>query len=152
MLNYKLYQDNRSNAFFPGAWYAHVNVSETIDLERLAEHMAAHSCPFSKGTIKGVLTDMVDCIKELTLQGMAVKVDNLAIFSLGIKSKPADSAEAFNAKTHIAGCFLRARATGQFTKAQLKHVVNVSEMNTYKIESADDNGSQPDAGKSEATE
>ncbi len=134
MLKYKLFQDNRSNSHYPGKWYAHVNVNETFNIDKLAEHMASHNCPFSKGTIKGVLTDMVVCIKELVLQGNAVKIENLAIFSLGIQSKPADSVAAFNVKENIANYFLRARATGQFTKAQLKQVASISELTTYKTE------------------
>lgn len=132
MLNYKLYQDNRSNSQYPGSWYAHVNVNETKTLDGLAAHMAAHNSPFSKGTIKGVLTDMVSCIKELVLQGVAVKIEDFAIFSLGIKTKPAAKASEFNAKTNIEGFQLRARATGQFTKAQLKQVANISEMAVYE--------------------
>ena len=143
MLNYKLYQDNRSNSLFPGNWYAHVNVNETIGINKLAEHMAAHNCPFSKGTIIGVLSDMVTCIRELVLQGKAVKVEDLAIFSLGINSTPAETPEDFNAKTNIAGFFLRARATGQFTKAQLKQVATICEMTTYKIEATDKGTPKP---------
>ncbi len=42
---------------------------------------------FSKGAIKGMITDMAFCIKELCLQGISVKIDDLAIFSIGIKNK-----------------------------------------------------------------
>ena len=80
MLKYKLFQDNRSNSHYPGKWYAHVSVNETLNIDKLAEHMASHNCPFSKGTIKGVLSDMVVCIKEQVLQGNAVKIEDLAIF------------------------------------------------------------------------
>jgi glucose/arabinose dehydrogenase len=34
-----------------------------------------------------MITDMVSCVKELTLQGFAVKIDDLAIFSIGIRNK-----------------------------------------------------------------
>ena len=59
MLRYRLYQDNRRNAANPGAWYARPTISQTYGLDDLAEHMAAHDTPFSKGVIYGVLTDMV---------------------------------------------------------------------------------------------
>ncbi len=138
MLKYKLYKDTRSNSPFKGSWYAHVNVNETKDIEGLAAHMAAHNTPFSKGTIKGILTDMVICIHELALNGVAVKLDNLAIFSLGIVSKPAAKPSEFKANSNIEAFKLRARATGQFTKAQLKQVANISEMTTYNVEEDDD--------------
>ena len=62
-------------------WFARAMVTQTIDLEQLAEHMANHNTPYSKGAILGVLTDMVNCIRELVLDGNAVKIPNLAIFS-----------------------------------------------------------------------
>ena len=70
-----------------GKYYARPVVTETIGIDELAEHMASHNTPFSKGAIKGLLTDMVSCVKELVLQNKAVKIDNLAIFSIGIINK-----------------------------------------------------------------
>ena len=107
MLKYKLYQDNRSNAQHKGNWYAHMNLDGTMGLDELAAHMSDHGTPYSKGVICGVLNDMVGCIKELVLEGNAVKLDNLAIFSVGIESKPANTKEEFNARTHITGYKLR---------------------------------------------
>ena len=43
--------------------------------------------PYSAGTIQGILTDAVVHIKELLLAGKNVKLDNLAIFYIGIKNK-----------------------------------------------------------------
>ena len=68
-------------------WFARAMVTQTIDLEQLAEHMANHNTPYSKGAILGVLTDMVNCIRELVLDGNAVKIPNLAIFSAGLTTK-----------------------------------------------------------------
>ena len=44
-----------------GKYYARPVVTETIGIDELAEHMASHNTPFSKGAIKGLLTDMVSC-------------------------------------------------------------------------------------------
>jgi len=72
-----------------GKYYAYPVITQTVDIDGLAEHMASHNTPFSKGAIKGMITDMVSCIKELTLQGFAVKIDDLAIFSIvSIRSTP----------------------------------------------------------------
>ncbi len=49
MLKYKLYQDNRDGSSTKGKWYARVAVDETIDLDGLAKHMAAHHSPYSEG-------------------------------------------------------------------------------------------------------
>ena len=103
-----------------GLYYAYPVVNETYDLDKLAEHMSSHNTPFSKGAIKGMLTDAVNCIRELNLQGIAVKIDNLAIFSLGIKNKMgAKSIGEWSAAKNIAGVKSRARATGNLISANL---------------------------------
>ena len=70
-----------------GKFFAYPVVTQTDGLDELAEHMSKHNTPFSKGAIKGMLTDMVSCVRELVLQGIAVKIPDLAIFSIGIKNK-----------------------------------------------------------------
>ena len=76
-----------------GKYYAYPVITQTVGIDGLAEHMASHNTPFSKGAIKGMITDMVSCIKELTLQGFAVKIDDLAIFSIGIRNKEGAASE-----------------------------------------------------------
>ena len=77
MVRYVLKQNKNEESKVFGKWFAYP----------LAEHMSNHNSPYSKGVIKGLLTDMISCIKELLLEGKNVKVDDLAIFSLGIKNK-----------------------------------------------------------------
>ena len=99
-----------------GKYYAYPVITQTVGTDGLAEHMASHNTPFSKGAIKGMLTDMVSCIKELTLQGIAVKIDDLAIFSIGIRNKEgAASEKEFTIAKNIDGFRLRARGTGEFS-------------------------------------
>ena len=103
-----------------GKYYARPVVTQTIDLNGLAEHMTEHNTGFSPGATKGLLTDMVKCIKELVLQGLAVKIDDLAIFSIGLKTKKgADSEDDFSVAKNIDGVRLRARATGNLTSSKL---------------------------------
>lgn len=103
-----------------GKWFAKNVVEETIDLDALAEHMSTHNSPYSKGVIKGLLTDMIGCIKELLLEGKNVKIDDLAIFSLGIKNKEmAAKEEDFTVSKNIGGVKLKARATGDLMSKSL---------------------------------
>lgn len=103
-----------------GKYYARPVVTQTVDLNGLAEHMTEHNTGFSPGATKGLLTDMVKCIKELVLQGFAVKIDDLAIFSIGLKTKKgADSEDDFSVTKNIEGVRLRARATGNLTSSKL---------------------------------
>ena len=117
MLLYIVKQNN--NEKMPetyGKYYAYPVVTQTYDSDMLADHMASHNTPFSKGAIKGMLTDMVLCVKELTLQGIAVKIDDLAIFSIGIKNKEGAATEKdFSITKNIEGFKLRARGTGEFS-------------------------------------
>ena len=57
---------------------------------------------------------MVNCIRELLLEGKNVKVDDLAIFSIGIKNAKggAVSEEDFSVSKNVSSVKLRARATG----------------------------------------
>ena len=120
MILYVLKQNkNRKSPAF-GKWFAFPVIEETIDLDALAEHMSNHNTPYSKGAIKGMLTDMVSCIKELLLEGKNVKIADLAIFSLGIKNNGgAVSEEVFNVLKNIKGVKLRARATGELIAKSL---------------------------------
>ena len=108
-----------------GMWYAYADNEKPITLEGLADHMAHHNTPFSKGTIIGILKDMVSCIRELNLNGQPVKLDGLAIFSTHIENKggwesPAAVDLTIGEKTsQIQALRLCAQATGEFTKAEL---------------------------------
>ena len=106
-IKYKIYK-NYSSAGKMGKFYARAYHDETITLEELAEHMSLHNTPYSKGTIHGVLKDMVACVRALLLDSKKVKLDNLAIFSLGLTSKPADSPQEFSAATHILKAYINA--------------------------------------------
>ena len=133
MLKYKLYQDNRKTAQNKGYWYARPHVNHTYDLNELAEHMANHNSPYSLGVIQGVLTDMLRCIKELVEDGNAVKLSNLAIFSLGFRSTGAPSVKMYDAGKNIKSFRLRARATGDYTPQALKQRVKVRQYDEYKV-------------------
>lgn len=58
-----------------GLWYAYAITTQMMDVDGLAAHMAGHNTPFSKGAIKGMITDMAFCIKELCLQGISVNIN-----------------------------------------------------------------------------
>ena len=120
MILYVLKQNKNSKSAAFGKYFAYPVIEETINLDDLAEHMSNHNTPYSKGAIKGMLTDMVGCIKELLLEGKNVKIADLAIFSLGIKNNGgAVSEEAFTVSKNIKGVKLRARATGELIAKSL---------------------------------
>ncbi len=146
MIRYKKYQMTGENHPLKGLWYARPVIEETFNTEALAKHMANHNTPYSAGIIKGVLTDMIACIKELILDGKNVKLDDLAIFSVGIVSrKGATSAAGFTLADNVKGLKLRARATGELSNAQINLEGQLKEASLYKV---DDSGSGGNSGGS----
>ncbi|MST86069.1 DNA-binding protein [Hallella mizrahii] len=131
MLHYKVYQNKSKGNKAYGKWFARATVNQTIDLDQLAEHMANHNTPYSKGAIFGVLTDMVNCIRELVLEGNAVKIPNLAIFSAGLTTTAAEAPEEFSPTKNIKSVHLRARSTGDLTRAVLTAAAKVTRADTY---------------------
>ena len=128
---YRKYQNKNPHGSSYGKWFARaVTIGKTVNVDELAKHMSEHNTPYSKGAIKGVLTDMIGCIRELMLEGKAVKLDGLAIFSAGIKTKKkgAPTSEDFSTTKHIDSVYMRARATGEFTRAELTKAGNVTEL------------------------
>lgn len=135
MIRYKKYQVVGEKSPLKGLWYARPVIEETYDTEKLAKHMANHNTPYSAGVIKGVLADMISCIKELILDGKNVKLDDLAIFSVGIVSKKgAQSAADFSLSNNVKGLKLRARATGELSNSQINLEGQLKESSVYTVE------------------
>ena len=130
-----------------GKYYAYPVITQTVGIDGLAEHMASHNTPFSKGAIKGMITDMVSCIKELTLQGIAVKIDDLAIFSIGIRNKEgAASEKEFTIAKNIEGFRLRARGTGEFSAKTINLAATLKKA-TALLGDGTTTDTNPDTGK-----
>lgn len=126
---YRLYQNNNESSKQYKKWYGRaVTIGKTVELDDLAKHMSEHNTPYSVGAIKGVLADMVTCIRELVLEGRAVKLPDLAIFSAGVQSTAADSPQDFSAQKNVKSVYMRARATGGFTRDEMTKAGSVTEL------------------------
>ena len=128
---YRKYQNKNPKSVAFNKWFARaVTIGKTMNVDDLAKHMSEHNTPYSKGAIKGVLTDMIGCVRELMLEGKAVKLEGLAIFSAGIKTKKngAPTSADFSTTKHIDSVYMRARATGEFTRQELTKAGNVTEL------------------------
>lgn len=156
MIKFVVKQNNNKKSSAFGKWYAYPVVEETIDLAKLARHMEEHNTGFSEAMCLGMMTAMVKCIKEQLLLGRNVKIDNLAIFSLGIKNKEGATSESeFSAISNIAGVKLRARATGTLSNTNLNIDASVRKASTVKTSGSastdgktDDSGNNPSGGGS----
>ena len=120
MIRYILKQNQSEGTSTFGKWYAYPVVEETMTLADLAKHMEEHNSGFSEAMCTGVIKAMVKCIKEQLLAGKNVKIDDLAIFSCGIKNREgAIRKEDFTTTNNIAGVKFRARATGELRNNNL---------------------------------
>lgn len=88
--------------------------------------------------------------QEQLLAGKNVKIDNLAIFSVGIRNKEGAKTEAeFTAANNIAGVKLRARATGTLSNANLNSSASVKKASVVSSASTSEGGNTPSGGNSQ---
>ena len=150
MIKYILKQNKNKKSLAFGKWYAFPVVEETMDLAELAKHMEEHNTGFTEAMCLGMMTAMVKCIKEQLLAGKNVKIDNLAIFSVGIRNKEGAKTEAeFTAANNIAGVKLRARATGTLSNANLNSSASVKKASIVSSASTSEGGNTPSGGNSQ---
>ena len=76
--------------------YGAAQVDEVLSFDTFCKHIADHHSPFSKGTIKGVLTDAVACLREQLLAGNKVKIGDLGDFHVELATKGAKTTDDFN--------------------------------------------------------
>ena len=165
ILKYKMVtRINPQNKSEQPKWYAKAVQDRTIDFEDLVTHMSEHNSPYSRGVIHGVLTDMLDCVKELVLDGKSVRLGDLGLFSVGLKTSGAKSRDRWTVATHVQGVTLNVRNTKTWSNAELRKNTTLQELIGYNDGSADtpsddtptdsgnDNGGGNDNGSGDATE
>ena len=141
-----------------GKYYARPSYKQTLSIADMARHMAEHNTMFSEGSILGVLTDFVKCVREQVLNGNTVKIDNLAIIKATVEANgletlydaSADKVAQATLGTLKAGdktgaavktIKLLAQSTGDFTRDELKKDVKLSWTDKTKAEIAAAKGS-----------
>ena len=98
MIKYKKYRNNNSYSDAYKKWYGRA-VHEMLEFDEFIDHMAKHHCVFSEATIRGVLIEMEVCLREMLLEGKAVRIDDLGIFTLGMSTKGEAKSEDFTAQS-----------------------------------------------------
>ena len=155
MLKYQIYKSMLKDSPSYGKYYARIVSDGTLDVKGLAEHMAKHNTPFSPGTITGILTDAIACIKELALDGKRITLDGLVSIGLSITHKMgAATADEFSVSKNVDKVKLVAMGVGEFSSSLLTTQAKLKESNTYQSPrtststspSPDDGGTSPDGG------
>ena len=78
--------------------YAKNQVSEIWSLEKFAKHISDHNGVYSRGTVKGVISDMCECLVEQLLNGNKIQLGELGTFGISISSEGTESIEKFTSK------------------------------------------------------
>jgi uncharacterized membrane protein YgcG len=132
-------------------------------MQDMARHMAEHNTAFSEGSILGVLTDFVKCVREQVLNGNTVKIDNLAIFKTTVEANALEvlyDAEQDKVAQATIGLLpegaktgaavktvkLLAQSTGEFTREELRKDVRLSWSDKARAEIAAAKGGNSGSG------
>ena len=132
MLRYKKYQDTRTSSKHKNEWYAR-SVHQLVEFDEFVKHMSNHHCVFSEATIRGVLIEAETCLRELLLDGKAVRLDDLGIFRIGLKTKPAVDLKDFTAD-NITGVRVNLYLGKRFKAAELYSDAQFKEADRYAID------------------
>ncbi len=136
-----------------GKLYARVSYKQAMTIQDMARHMAEHNTVFSEGSILGVLTDFVKCVREMVLMGNTVKIENLAIFKATVEANALEVlydaeqdkvalasigtlAEGQKTGAAVKTVKLLAQSTGDFTRDELKKDVKLAWTDKTKSEIA----------------
>lgn len=99
MIDYSVFMmKNPAKPEAPEKAYAKNQVSEIWTLEKFAKHIADHNGVYSRGTVKGVISDMCECLVEQLLNGNKIQLGELGTFGISISSMGADSLDKFTSK------------------------------------------------------
>lgn len=129
MIKYKKYQNRNEESRAYKKWFGRA-VHELMEFDEFVEHMANHHCVYSEGTIRGVLIEMEICLRELLLEGKAVRFDDLGIFRIGLQTRGADSSSDFSAE-NIRGIRMNLYLGKRFRAAQLFKEAKFREADLY---------------------
>ena len=134
---YKIYKNNnKKNAGF-GKFYARAMHNGTTNLDDIAA-IIERNCSMKKSDVKAVLTELV--MTAQIQDSKRVKLDGLGSFKIGISTKGAESAAAFNPAKHIKNMRVIFMPEVHVERDSRKHIkallsgVNVTEMKQYTIE------------------
>ena len=85
----------------PPKAYANSQYSSIMSLTQFTEHISSHNSKYNRADVTAVVIQVVDCMREMLLEGKRIQMGDLGVFSVGIESEGAESLEAFNPAIHI---------------------------------------------------
>ena len=126
-------------------WYATVVTDREMNFEEFVDHISSHNSPYSRGTVHGVMMDMLDCLKELILDGKSVRLGDLGLFSIGMSSHGEVSRDKVSAAS-VEGIHLLVKNTKTWSNSELKKLCKITAYDSYGTEETDGGGTNPGGG------
>lgn len=78
--------------------YAKNQVTKVVSFNEFVKHISNHNGVFTRGTVKGVVSDTCACLVEKLLSGYKVQFGELGTFGISLTCDPAESIDKFSAK------------------------------------------------------
>lgn len=66
-------------------------MSELMTFDKFVKHISDHNGVYTRGTVKGVVSDMCECLVEMLLSGRKVLLGDLGDFWISLSSEGAES-------------------------------------------------------------
>ena len=132
-------------------WYATVVTDREMNFEEFVDHISSHNSPYSRGTVHGVMMDMLDCLKELILDGKSVRLGDLGLFSIGMKSHGELTKDKVSAAS-VEDIHLIVRNTRSWSNSELKKLCKITAYGSYGTEGADGGGTNPGGGSGDTSQ
>ena len=106
-------------------WYATVVTDREMNFEEFVDHISSHNSPYGRGTVHGVMMDMLDCLKELILDGKSVRLGDLGLFSIGMSSRGEVSRDKVTSAS-VEGIHLLVKNTKNWSNSELKKLCKIT--------------------------
>ena len=132
-------------------WYATVVTDREMNFEEFVDHISSHNSPYSRGTVHGVMMDMLDCLKELILDGKSVRLGDLGLFSIGMSSHGEVSRDKVSAAS-VDGIHLLVKNTKTWSNNELKKLCKITAYDSYGADETDGGGTNPGGGSGDTSQ
>lgn len=93
----KKYQNKNSKSLAFGKWYGRFVYTESLTFDEFINHICSHTSPFPRGVIVGVVTLLIDCLVELTLDSKKVQFSDLGTFYASAETEGETEKDEFTA-------------------------------------------------------
>ena len=98
MIDYSVYmQPNPMDETAAPKAYAKAQMRELMTFGKFINHIAKHNGVYSRGTVRGVVIDMCECLVEQLLEGKKIQLGELGSFWVSLASEGAESLDKFTA-------------------------------------------------------